>query len=195
MKKKFVVIVLIIIMIFLFVTGFVFASRTLNSYREDKKNTKAILNGIVVEYSNFESKIEPYNKKLQPIVELLNKSSYYEKIVKNEKSILDSLNEAKKQIQELDGFSVLKNNCNRKYADGKANRACSSYKKTYEKSINLYVDVVKAYNNIIAKTNEISDNKLSLYDTSFKDYIDYDKDGIFNGKNLILKEKEVLKDE
>ena len=195
MKKKFVVIMVLIIVIVLSVVGFVFISNTLKSYREDKKNTKVVLDGIMEEYSSFESKIEPYNKKLKSIVEQLNKNSYYEKIVKNQKSIVNSIDEVEKQLKELDEYEKLKNNCSKKYADGKVNRACSSYKKTYEKSINLFVDVVKAYNNIIEKANKFGNNKMDLLTTSYEEYIDYDNDGVFNGKNLILKEKEVVKDE
>ena len=86
----------------------------------------------------------------------------------------------------------MNNNCGITYADGKTNRSCSSYAKTYEKSVNVYIDVVKAYNNIITKLKEVyTGTEISEYSAVFNDYVDYNDDGTFLGKEEIKKEKEV----
>ena len=74
------------------------------------------------------------------------------------------------------------------YPDGVINSKCNNYKAIYEQVVNYYVTDIKNYNNNIKKYNEyqksINSNLiLNIYKTD-KDYIDYNEDKIFDGKEV-----------
>ena len=197
MKKKLVVIILVIFLVAIIVLyGVIAGKEVLKNYREDKRNTLDIMSKVDDEYKNFESKISSYNYNLKKVVTLINESNYYAEFNKNKKEMIELLDAATKQLNEMAGYETLRNNCDRTYSDGKTNRACASYSKTYEKSVNVYVDVVKAYNNVVSKINEsFPDSKFDEYKSEITEYIDYNKDGTYLGKEEIKKEKEVVKNE
>ena len=197
MKKKLAVIILVLILIAIFVLyGVIVTKEVLNNYREDRRNTIDVMSKIDDEYASFESKISTYNNNLKKVVTLINESNYYAEFNKNNKEMIELLDATTNQIKEMSSYTTLKNSCDKTYSNGKTNRACSSYAKTYEKSINIYVDVIKAYNNIVAKINEsFPDSKFDEYKSEFTDYVDYNKDGKYLGKEEIKKEKEVVQNE
>ena len=193
MKKK---LVLVILIIFLFidicVVGVFVARKLIRNYRNDRSRTLEIISKVDSEYKDFESNITDYNKSLKQLVSLINESSYYAEFNKNNKEMIALLDKVSEQVKKMSEYKTLNNNCDITYADGKTNRACASYIKTYEKSVNVYIDVVKAYNNIITKLKEVyTGTEINEYTAVFNDYIDCNNDGTFLGKEEIKKEKEV----
>ena len=74
------------------------------------------------------------------------------------------------------------------YPDGTIDSKCNNYKVIYEQVINYFVTDINNYNNNIKKYNEyqksINSNLiLNIYKTD-KDYIDYNEDKIFDGKEV-----------
>lgn len=182
MKK--VVIILIVVLIFLggiFFFGFKFVKE----YNEDVKNTKEILEKINTEYGDFENHIVEYNKSLTKLIELLKTSNYIEKIDSNKENLLKLMNDVTTELDKISSYKNLNKYCTNKFSDGKTNRNCSSFSKTYEKSYNVYIDVVSVYNDVAKKYNELVDesNQMKIYDSKYKDYVDYDKDGTYLGKD------------
>lgn len=183
MKKVQVIIIIVVILFTIFGIG-LYACKTVKSYKNDVKNTKKILNTIKEDYTDFEKQIDPYNKSLTEVITLINKNSYYDKIRKNKSTIDKKLDDITNQVKKISSYENLKKYCQKKYADGNATRSCVSFKKTYEKSINIYIDIVVAYNNTIENSNELydDDKDLEKYESEIKEYLDYDKDGIYLGK-------------
>ena len=186
MKKKIRIISCILGVVCLLSGMVIGVSRLIKDYKQDVENTKQMIVKINDETQKFEEKIEEYNKSLTKFIKLLNESNYYEKIMKNNKQMVTLLDEITAQINEINSFEIAKSECLKKYADGKVTRACNSYSNTYEKSINIYVDITKAYNNLITKCNDLfnDDKNIELYTSTITEYIDYDKDGEFSGKNI-----------
>ena len=53
----------------------------------------------------------------------------------------------------------------------------------YEEMVNVYINDIKSFNKIIDKYNEDTNNNLEKYKSNlYSDYIDFDKDGVYNGK-------------
>ena len=71
------------------------------------------------------------------------------------------------------------------YPDSSVNSKCSDYKLVYEQVMNYFVSDVGVYNNTIKTFNEqyAKNNKLVNYETK-KDYVDFNKDGAFDGKEV-----------
>lgn len=184
MKKRIKIVVIIAVILIILVSLILGVNKLIKDYKEDVKKTKKILSEITEDYADFEKKINPYNKDLTKLINMLNENSYYEKIKKNQKAVIEQIEIVSKEVEEISSYENLKEHCTKTYADGKASRACKSFSKTYEKSVNVYIDIITAYNNIIDKANNISDGKQKLekYDNKIKNYIDYDKDGKYLGK-------------
>ena len=69
------------------------------------------------------------------------------------------------------------------YKDRDANHICKDYRKMYEEMVNVYINDIKSFNKIIDKYNEDTNNNLEKYKSNlYSDYIDFDKDGVYNGK-------------
>ena len=183
MKKA--VIISVIFLIFLGVLGF-FGYNFIKDYQEDVKNTKEIIQKINDEYEKFEKEIVNYNKDLTKLIETLKKSTYVEKIEKNKDEIKNLMENVEKELDSISSFKSLNKYCTKKFSDGKTNRNCSSFSKTYEKSVNVYVDVVVVYNDVVKKYNELVDEskKIKSAESKYDNYIDYDKDGTFLGKDV-----------
>ena len=49
-------------------------------------------------------------------------------------------------------------------------------------------DIVKIYNNMVEKYNEQVENneKINMFDSKFNEYLDYNKDGDYLGKDLLV---------
>lgn len=183
MKKA--VIITVVVLVFLGGISFL-GYNFIKEYKQDVENTKKILKNIDTEYTDFEKKIVDYNKNLTKLVELLKNSTYIDKIDDNKEEIVKLMNLVSEQLDGLTSYKNLNAYCGKKFSDGKTNRNCSSFSRTYEKSVNVYVDIVSIYNDVSKKYNELVEEskKMKPYESKYKDYIDYDGDGIYLGKDV-----------
>ena len=182
--KKAVIILLVVLVI---IGGISFLGYNfVKDYKEDVKNTKEILKVLDTEYTDFEKQIVDYNKNLTSLIELLKKSTYVDIIDSKKGELVKLIDTVSEQLDKLSSYKNLSKYCGKKYSDGKTNRNCSSFYKTYEKSVNVYVDVVSVYNDVVKRYNDVVDEskKMKLYESKYKDYIDYNKDGTYLGKDI-----------
>ena len=104
---------------------------------------------------------------------LKNKLSNYE-------SIVDTII---KRVKTMDGLCK-----DVYYPDSNVNSKCSNYKLIYEQVVNYFVEDVKLYNDTIKTYNEqqvAAGNTATLVEYSTKkEYIDYNKDGVYEGKEV-----------
>jgi len=72
--------------------------------------------------------------------------------------------------------------CKHNYDDITAKLLCQGYDTIYEETINSYIKVVNDYNSKLTKYNETAETPYKLHTPIYSDYIDYNKDGKFEGK-------------
>ena len=97
----------------------------------------------------------------------------------------------KQNLENIENNSEkLKENCVVKFADPNVNSKCTIFKSTYEAANNYYISDIKDYNKTVEEYNEWAEknnkeklNKIKL--TIYKDYIDYDEDGEYFGKEEV----------
>lgn len=184
MKKKAVFVALIIIVIMAVIFGlFAFAI----SFKEDKQLTQKAMNKVITSYENFIKSVEQYAKERDTLYKKL-ENTYLEDFSKSINEWNTLINNYQKNIQNIEKNSkTLKKYCNIKYADPNINSKCTIFKSTYEAANNYYISDIKSYNETVKEYNQWAENnnkeKLNegkLY--TYKDYIDYDGDKDYFGK-------------
>lgn len=127
-----------------------------------------------------EQRDELYNKVLGNV--------YYDTMYKEDKKIKEKLSNYENLVDELEkNVSKLDKLCkNVYYPDIEANTKCSNYKSIFEQVNNYFVGDINLYNKNVKKYNKYQENKktnlkISKYIIK-RDYIDYNGDNKFDGK-------------
>lgn len=155
---------------------------TLGIVNGSKKNTENI-NIIKDNYQSLIDEIANYNTIRSDYIEL-SKNFYLETYDKNHDKYLDILTKYNENIKKIDNtINNLLKPCEKIYKNKDINKICSSYHKTYEKVINLYVSDLLTYNENITKYNTYKNLSIDKFKMIHSDYIDYNHDGIYEGKN------------
>lgn len=165
---------LIIIMITIFV----------KSLKEDTKQNEKVITQLKKDYQTLESQINDYNNGRTSLAEYLENSyteelpNYYEDIIQLLQKIETNLKTDEKTIQKIE------KNCQGKvFVDTKVNSICNSYQEYYEQLVNIYINDTKKVNELITSYNQESTSPLAEYSSTPKDYIDYNKDGIYSERD------------
>lgn len=115
---------------------------------------------------------------------------YYDNMFTNDGIIKTKLSNYERLVDELDkNAKTLNALCEDVYyPDGNVNNKCFNYKSIYEQVINFFLSDIEVYNNNVKKYNEYqAANNLTFavkeYKTK-KKYIDYNGDGVFDGKEV-----------
>lgn len=155
----------------------------INIYREKKtsvKNMEIIKNN----YSELSANVTDYNKIRENLSGKLNNFTYenFPKEYEDYNELLKSYND---NIEKIDNnISNINSKCNNIYNDISVNKICDSYKTLYEKIINLYVIDLTNYNNKVISYNEYTNNNIEVFKLMHEDYIDYNEDSVYEGKNI-----------
>lgn len=183
--------VLILVGITCIIWGFILMF--ISSVKKDQREMNARMDKIVNSYDKFSKKIEKFNTMRDSLhTEFLDKV-YYEKL---ETQDTDFKNKLKTYEELVSNISLSTKNNLRKYcqdniyySSSDVNNKCAAFKQGYEEMVNLFVDDVNIYNSNIEKYNSYLDTqgnkealRLEKYQTK-KQYIDYNKDGIYSGRN------------
>lgn len=175
-KKNIIIIVGIIVIgliaIFL-VYNILNASKTKKENIDEIKNSYNNLTEEVKKYNEIRTK---YNEKLSNFILDRYKDEHEEYI-----SLLNEYNETIKNIDIY--INNLSNKCNILYDNVNINKICSNYQEMYEKLINIYITDIKTYNNNIKKYNEYKNDTIEEFIPIYNDYIDYNKDNIYEGSD------------
>lgn len=155
-----------------------------NIMKEKKESTK---NMEIIEYNYTEliANVSEYNQIRSDLSNKLN-NFIYDNYLSEHESYVELLTKYNNNIKEIDkNISNINERCNVIYKDLSINKICDSYQITYEKLINLYVADLINYNNKITSYNEYNDGEdISLFELVHKDYIDYNKDNVYEGKDV-----------
>lgn len=143
------------------------------------------VSGIFEGFSTNTTMFEDYRDELY--TEVLG-NVYYDTMYKTDETVKGKLNEyeaivdsIKKDTKKLDSL------CKHVYyPNSEVNKMCTNYKSIYEQVVNYYVTDIHTYNENVEKYNAYQDTikkdlKIRKYHTEY-DYIDYNGDKIFDGK-------------
>ena len=189
-KKIIKIIILIISLVVLISILSFFIVKFVNEIKEDRKKTNEIISSIEKTYVNFKTSTDEFNSKREVLHNEIFVDNYYDTMetkIDGWKKLLDEYTEI---IKQLDNNSTyLKNNCKTvKTLNNDAGMKCESFEVVYEAAVNSYISDINLYNESIKGYNEwANDNntlkKLELYSNNlYKEYIDYNNDGEFFGK-------------
>lgn len=185
MKKSIKIIIICLIILALvigIVLGIKYIGESANKINEEYEKDKEKLQ---TNYDDFSNYITEYNAVREDLSILLEDSMYYEDFPKSSESLHsfyvsydELINKIMKSVSGMDTA------CKREYMEEEYNLMCDSYQLTYEKMINVFLDDIVAYNNLIKSYNEwAGEEKYQLFTSQYvTDYIDYNNDNIYDGK-------------
>ncbi len=185
MKNKAVIFTIICITI---ITLIIFGTyKFITNFKEDKEITKEKSNEIVQNFDLFNKSVQQFAKERDYFYNQ-RENTFLEEFAKNTKNWNDLIKDYQKSIENIEKNStILKENCTVKFADPNINSKCTIFKSTYEAANNYYISDIKNYNKTVDEYNkwakEKGENHLNKGNlTIYKDYIDYDKDKEYFGK-------------
>lgn len=167
------IILMILITIILLITNISKERKTLNNNMEV----------IKYNYEELSKSVTEYNQIRTDLIEKLNDFTFdtYSNIHNEYTVLLTKYNE---NIDKIDSYTNnINDKCNVIYKDKNVNNICNNYKAIYEKLINLYVTDLTNYNNKVANYNEYKESNIELFKLIHKDYIDYNNDNLYEGKD------------
>ncbi len=113
---------------------------------------------------------------------------FYDTMYENDSTLKNSLSNYENIVDEIQkSVSKLDSLCkNVYYPNSEANSKCLNYKSIYEQVVNYFVSDIQLYNSYVIKYNEYAKDKekylsIDQYSTK-KDYIDYNQDKKYDGK-------------
>lgn len=184
MKKKIAIIILIIGVLSLGFGAWVL----IKNIQEDQKKQEELRTSIVNEYATFKGKMETFSTERTNIYESLNGINYLTDINTKYASLISDFQKYEGTLKEIDDSSnILKKNCNNKsFNDKDVNNKLEAFIINYEQAFNYFIQDVAKLNERIKEYNDWvttqgTGKQLEEYVPQYKDYVDVNKDGKFNG--------------
>lgn len=160
------------------------------SLKDDQEKTQARMVVVKDEFDAFNNAVTTFELERDNLYTTSLGNLFYDSLASNDAEIKNKLsnyegivNGIVEKVKSMDGLCK-----DVYYPDSTVNSKCSDYKLIYEQVINYFVEDVKVYNDTIVTFNEQQAAKGSTlalieYKTD-KKYIDYNKDGVFEGKEV-----------
>lgn len=188
MKSKKFGVALLMISIVMIISGTV--CTFVVSLKADREATQARMVVVNDEFESFNKSVTTFEEARETLYTQYLGNVYYETLatddvmlkekISNYESIVDGID---KQVKTMN--SLCKDVY---YPDSSVNSKCSDYKLVYEQVINYFVKDISVYNDTIKTFNEqqvAAGSTLALVEyTTDRVYIDYNKDGAFDGKEV-----------
>lgn len=177
---------------------YTFVSSYKDEKEEKKKEEVIIADEIGNVYKTFYQKEDDLSSFRKDLIKEFNEYvSFYSEMEEGYDDMVDNFKKYEVYVQEIeDTSSYLKDKCKSKYSSSDANEKCNYYYIYLEKSINMFVEDIKFFNNKIDEYNkwieaenesvikEDAHEKLKKYDSKkYKDYVDLNNDGTYLGMN------------
>lgn len=180
MKKKRVLIISVIVL--LFIVGVVFVEIKINTKNKELNELQVSIGEIM---RTIENDIEAYNSNREIISTKL-EDYYTDKLEDDYEEFISILKEQESIIINIkDKTEKLGKTCgDRLYPKGDINKICNSYQDYYETVANVFVGDCTDINNIINSYNNATDKGLEVYKAKeVLEYVDYNKDGKYLGRD------------
>ena len=178
-----------IIIVIIFICAWIWV----DGLKEDTAITKKKMDEVLDAYPKFNEEVDNFSKLRNQLYES-KEDLYLETLRDNAASWNTFMENYKNSIMKVENTAlILKKNCAEEYGDVNVSSKCTTFKANYEAAHNYYISDVKMYNQMVdeydvynaehgngyAKVNKAS---YGPYD----DYIDYDKDGEYFGKDEVV---------
>ena len=184
-KQRKIAFIMILVSIVMISSGLV--SSLIVGLKEDKQLTRKRMDEVKLEYEDYSTMISLFEEKRDSLYGIVFNNLTYENMFINHKAMFNEVSNYEAMVDSLEKKAKsLDDLCkNVYYPDSSVNSKCSDYKLVYEQVMNYFVSDVGVYNNTIKTFNEqyAKNNKLVNYETK-KDYVDFNKDGAFDGKEV-----------
>ena len=179
MKKSY-IIIFVIVGCIIFGFSFVFVRGVLN---ENKKTNERMVE--IQKYEDkFNEEIKKFNNSRATLKVLLEGvyTDYFNDKYDNVKLLLNQEEEAVKNVNTY--VLKLDNYCGgRIYSNSLVNSFCLAYLVNYEEMVNVYVNDIGRINQLVKTYNQSNSGSLEEYSSlDFGEDIDYNRDGVFAGK-------------
>ena len=193
MKKSLTIIgVVILVTAIIFIGAWVWFS----GLKEDRTATQAKMDKILEAYPTFNQMVNDFSN-LRNQFYSYKEDLYLETLRDNAEAWNTFMSNYAGGIQKVeDSAQVLKENCDLEYGDVKVSTKCTNFKANYEAAMNYYISDVKFYNQMVSeyeKYNTEGGGKYPVVNKAeykiYEDYIDYDKDGEYFGKEVTANEE------
>ena len=156
--------------------------------QEDRKDSLMRMNEVNDEFEIFSTNTTVFEEKRDELYNSVLTNIYYDNMQEEDNHIKNVLSNYENLVDELTkNTNHLNSLCeDMYYSDSIANNRCNNYKSIYEQVVNYFVSDIKSYNEIVDKYNKYqeensSEFRIDKYNTK-KNYIDYNKDKKYDGK-------------
>lgn len=150
---------------------------------KDKKNMQLNVSSIKKSYELLSSSVTEYNTIREHFNEL-SSGLLLDKYKDKHEEFVTLLTEYNKVMKNIDSYVVnIKAKCTNVSSASEVGSICTGYDRTYEKLVNLYVNDINKYNEILAKYNEYKHEEVSAFECIYEDYIDYNNDNVYEGRD------------
>lgn len=160
------------------------------SLKEDQENTQARMLVVKDEFTTFNNAVSKFELERDNLYTESLGNIYYDSLLTDDVFLKNKFSNYENLVDEIIKKVIIMDDLCRDvyYPDSTVNNNCNDYKLIYEQVINYFLEDVKLYNNTIKTFNEQqvaigSTYAIIEYKTS-KKYVDYNNDGIFEGKEV-----------
>lgn len=158
------------------------------SLKDNQEKTQARMIEVKNSYEDFNASVLAFETQRTTLYTDFLGNIDYNSLVTNDLLLKEKLNNYESIVDDVIKYvSTMDSLCDDVYyPDSEVNNICSNYKLVYEQVVNYFMDDIILYNTAINKLI-VSGNFGSLieYKTD-KEYIDYNGDRVFEGKNIDL---------
>ena len=159
------------------------------SLKEDKELTYARMLVVSDEFDGFNANVTAFEKERDSLYNQYLGNIFYDTLRTDDQMLKEKINNYESVVDGIvEQVNTMADLCDDVYyPDSSVNSKCSDYKLIYEQVVNYFVNDINLYNNTIKTFNEqhvsAESEKLVEYKTK-KKYIDFNKDGEFDGKEV-----------
>ena len=160
----------------------------LTGLKQDREKVLARMGDVTAEYEKFNTNVSLYGDYREDLHESLFENLFLETMYTSDKLVKEELLKYENRVDEIAlSVNVLDDLCkNVYYPKSDVNNMCKNYKTMYEQVVNYFVMDISDYNDNVKKYEEYrksinSDQVVKKYESK-KDFIDYNNDGAFDGK-------------
>ncbi len=189
MKKSLMIIgIVIVIIVILFIGAWIWV----DGLKEDKEATQKKMDEILAAYPKFNEEVDNFSELRNQLYKY--RENLYLETLRDKASDWNTFMENYRNgiMKVEDSAKVLKENCDVDYGDVKVSSTCTKFKANYEAAQNYYISDVKMYNQMVSEYDEYNAEHGNHYAKlnkalygSYADYIDYDEDGEYFGKEEV----------
>ncbi len=160
----------------------------LEGLQKDREAVVHRMSDVSTEFETFSTNVSHFGDYREDFHESVLENLYYDTMLSTDTFVKQELKKYEEMVDDIESsVSILDSLCEDVYyPEGDVNSMCMNYKSMYELVVNYFVLDVDDYNFNVGKFNDYQ--KSNLLNTFIREYsttkkfIDYNNDGVFEGK-------------